>query len=431
MPALTDPRTILLALLTLGALGAGLYYAVALARVRRAARSVPSLLDSVDAPEPPGGWGRVCIVVPAHNEADVAGRLAASLRAQDHPNLRVVFALDRCTDATDEIVRDAIGGDERFEIVAIDACPDDWAGKTHAAWCGVTRSAGARDADMLLFTDADTVFDPRCVRACAAHLVADDRQMLSLLSTLTHDRWFERIVQPAVALELLRQNPIERVNRRESPRHFANGQFMLFRREAYDRIGGHERVRDALLEDLAFARVLGKSGLPFAVLPAEGLLRCRMYRSWAQFRRGWKRIFTEAARRRAGYLSRAAWGLLATAAGAPLLALAAAVAGALTLPDWLGWIPLAAGAVGLSLWAVTLGTVWRMQRAPLSGLPLAPLGGLLAAGILFGAARDLRRGRGITWAGRTYATESWSDVGLHNAPDDPPSEPDPADAPAP
>ncbi|MFG0275277.1 MAG: glycosyltransferase [Phycisphaerales bacterium] len=424
MPALTDPRTILLAILALGALGAGLSYTVALVRVRRAARSVPSLLDSADAPAPPGGWPRVCVIVPAHNEAEVIGRLAASLRRQDYPNLRVVFALDRCTDNTEQVVRDAIGDDDRFEVVAIDACPDGWSGKTHAAWSGVTRSTGARDADMLLFTDADTAFDPRCVRACVAQLLADDRHMLSLLSTLTHDRWFERIVQPAVSLELLRQNPLERVNRRESPRHFANGQFMLFRRDAYERIGGHERVRAAVLEDLAFARVLGKAGMPFAVLPADGLLRCRMYRSWAQFRRGWKRIFTEAARRRAPYLTRAAWGLLATAVGAPLVALGAAIAGVAALPSWIGSVALAAGAFGIAMWGATLQRVWRMQQAPRSGLPLAPLGGLLAAAILFGAARDLRRGKGITWAGMTYDTDQWRDFGLEDAPD----VPDPARA---
>ena len=51
----------------------------------------------------------------------------------------------------------------RFEIVEIDACPNDWAGKVHAVYAGVTRSRGAADADFLLFADADTLFSPGCI----------------------------------------------------------------------------------------------------------------------------------------------------------------------------------------------------------------------------------------------------------------------------
>jgi chlorobactene glucosyltransferase len=36
----------------------------------------------------------------------------------------------------------------------------------------------------------------------------------------------------------------------------ANGQFLLFRRESYNRIGGHEAVRDRMAEDVALARAI-------------------------------------------------------------------------------------------------------------------------------------------------------------------------------
>ena len=47
--------------------------------------------------------------------------------------------------------------------------------------------------------------------------------------------------------------PPDRVNSFDHPRSFANGQFMLFRKATYDRIGGHAAVKGAVLEDLAFA----------------------------------------------------------------------------------------------------------------------------------------------------------------------------------
>ena len=118
----------------------------------------------------------------------------ASLRAETYRQLRLVLALDRCTDDTAALARTAIGGDERFEIVEIDACPDDWAGKVHAVHAGVTRSRGAADAEYLLFADADTLFSPGCIASALALMRERKLDLLSLLSTLTHETWFERVV---------------------------------------------------------------------------------------------------------------------------------------------------------------------------------------------------------------------------------------------
>ena len=381
---------------------AALYHSVAIARIFRVRRGCPSLDAPSDAAPPEGGWPSVCVVVPAHNEQDVIGELVASLRAQDYPNLRVVLALDRCSDDTERIARMGIQDDPRVEIVAIKSCPEEWSGKTHAAWSGVVRSQGAADAEMLLFTDADTIHAPHCVRASVGLMHQRGLVFLSLLSTLTNSRWFELLVQPAVSLELMRQNPLDRVNSAERPRPFANGQFMLFTRSAYDRVGGHEAVREALLEDIAFARILCELNLPRAVYPAQGAMRCRMYRSWAQFKRGWKRIFTEATRRRAGYLRQAGWKLVASGFVMPVCAVAAVALGA-HRGGALGWTALGAGVIGLAAWAIMQGIVRRTQRAPVWTLPLAPVGSLMAGLLLLEAARDLRRGLGITWAGRTYA----------------------------
>ena len=69
--------------------------------------------------------------------------LVRSLRAETYAQLRVVLALDRCTDDTASLARAAIAGDERFEIVEIDACPPDWAGKVHAVHVGCHALAAA------------------------------------------------------------------------------------------------------------------------------------------------------------------------------------------------------------------------------------------------------------------------------------------------
>lgn len=402
------PLSLAIALVVLAALaGACAVYALlALARLRLALRSVPTLRAGLDAPAPEGGWPSVLVVTPAHNERAVIGELCASLRAQDYPNLRVVLALDRCTDGTAEAARTAIGGDARFGIVEIDACPEEWAGKCHAAHRGVTRApAGGSASDLLLFADADTIFGPSCVRAAVGLMAARDVQLLSLLSTLTHRNWHERVAQPAASLELMRHFPIDRINRDEHGRSFANGQFMLFRREAYEAIGGHEAVRRELLEDLAFARLMRDAKRRVGVFLADGLFHCRMYPTFGAFRRGWKRIYIESAQRKPGRLRRWAAQLVVTGALLPLAALAAMVCGLVTLrrADPLPVVTLALGALGLGLWLLAVGLVHRVQRAPAWTTLVHPVGAVVMASVLLEGAADLERGRGVQWAGRTYA----------------------------
>lgn len=384
------------------------YHATALIRVLRAIRLLPTARDGLDLCPPAGGWPSVCIIIPAHDEEDVIGRLVRSLRASRYDDLRIVLVLDRCTDGTEDAARAAAEDDARIEIIVNGQCPDDWAGKVHAVWRGVQDSSGARDAELLLFADADTEFDPSCIRATVALL--DDRRldMLSLLSTLVCDSWYERIAQPAAAFELARQYPLDAVNRTDRPRPFANGQFMLFRREAYDAIGGHEAVKNALLEDIAFARRLAhkKRRHPFGCLLADGMLRCHMYRSWPEFRKGWRRIYTEAATRRSARLRRSADRLVITGVLLPAASVLALLAGGIALAagggDVLFWITFLAGLLGIAAMLALAVVTYRVQAVPRIFTPLYPLGAWLTAGILREAARGLRDGIAVSWGGRQY-----------------------------
>jgi glycosyltransferase involved in cell wall biosynthesis len=293
--------------LSVGILGTIVLWGSVWIRVEHWMRVVPTLRlgQRLAAVEPPSG--SVCVVVPAYNEARVIAALVQSLRSETYPQLRVVLALDRCRDDTPGIARAAIGDDHRFEIVEIESCPANWAGKVHAVNAGVTRSRGAADADYFLFADADTVFAPGCIAASVAMMHHRKLDLLSLLSTLTHETWFERVVQTAAVFELLRQYPLTLANARKDRRAFANGQFMLFTREAYRAVGGHASVKDALLEDLALARLIEERGRKAGVFLAAGLFHCHMYASWAEFRRGWKRIYIEASNRKPRRLSQSAW----------------------------------------------------------------------------------------------------------------------------
>jgi chlorobactene glucosyltransferase len=347
----------------------------------------------------------MCVVVPAHNEGRVIAGLIRSLRNETYPKARFVLALDRCSDDTATLARAGIAGDERFEIIAIDECPRDWAGKVHAVHAGVTRSRGAADAEYLLFADADTLFAPGCIASALALMRHRKLDFLSLISTLTYDTWFERVVQIATAFELMRQFPLLRANGIGDRRAFANGQFMLFKRDTYEAVGGHEAVKDALLEDLALARLVVARKYRTGVFVAAGLFHCRMYANWAQFRRGWKRIFTEAAGRKARRLSLWSWQIRWLGSIAPVWMLAAGPLGALVVARDAapGWTVLALWLAALVVWIGALVRICAVARAPAWIAPLHLVGAWLTANLLGEAARDVRARTPTRWGGREYA----------------------------
>ncbi len=381
------------------------YWTVGLGRIVKTITRLPTARHGLSLPTP---GAPVCVVIPAHNEAAVIGNLVHSLRQQDYGPVRFVLALDRCTDDTGAIARAAVGPDERFEVFEITECPDDWAGKVNALWTALHRSAHAKAAEFLIFADADTTFHPGCVRATAALAIHHKLDLLSLMSTLTSDTWFERLIQPAAALELMQQYPPLRASRAENRRAFANGQFILFRAAPYWAFGGHETVKDHLLEDLGISRVAAEAGLAAALLNADRVLICRMYHSWAEFRKGWKRIYTECANRRPRRLTRSTWRVRIIYALLPVLAMGGLLT-ALLGSGSPGWLAAAAGIVcgyGLAVWLAAVSLVYHYAAAPLWAAPLHPLASWRVAGILREAAHDLIHDRPTEWGGRAYSRVS-------------------------
>ncbi|MCH7871503.1 MAG: hypothetical protein IID33_07365, partial [Planctomycetes bacterium] len=82
-----------------------------------------------------------------------------------------------------------------------------------------------------------------------------------------------------------------RVNNPRSRLAFANGQFLLFEREAYERVGGHQAVRSALIEDIPLAEHAKSAGVACWVASGRDLVTVRMYDNYDAIVNGWARIF--------------------------------------------------------------------------------------------------------------------------------------------
>lgn len=380
------------------------YWLVVKWRVHRDGRNRPGLCEGLEVQLP--SWPSVSIVIPAHNEQEHAPDLLRSLLAQDYPgNLEIIFVLDRCTDGTRaalEAVSAPAGGNRTIALIDNFECPAQWAGKCNAAH----RGSGAAKGEVLLFTDADTTFDPRLVRASVALFVDRKLSLLSALPLVSVRHRFEAVVQPVCAMQLMKIYPIARVNSPDRPRPFANGQFMVFSRESYDAVGGHAAVHDDLLEDLAFARrMVHVLKRPAGLFVADDLLHVRMYESYAQFREGWKRIFIEACHRNPSRLTRYGIECATVGAGTVAAGVLAALSGAVGLV--MGDIPLGASGIACGLLALvvqqwTLREIFSLIGVPPSAALAYAIASFEVARIQWEGAAALRSRTPVRWGGRHY-----------------------------
>jgi cellulose synthase/poly-beta-1,6-N-acetylglucosamine synthase-like glycosyltransferase len=172
-------------------------------------------------------------------------------------------------------------------VLGVRELPDGWLGKNHALSCGTSGSG----EDWLLFVDADLRVAPSCIAravAAAERLGADLLTIGPKLETVT---FWELAAQTTVAHAILLTLDARAINTRENRRAAAMGPFMLFRRTAYQTIGGHQNVRAEVIEDLRLAEAVKRAGLRLVFARGTDVATLRMYDSLDAIVRGWSKNF--------------------------------------------------------------------------------------------------------------------------------------------
>ena len=231
----------------------------------------------------------VGVIIPARNESENIEECLASLTKSRYPNFEIIIVDDRSEDGTAELARTVPPGNaKRLVVIDGEALPEGWLGKPWACQQG----ARTTSAELLVFADADTMHGDRLLSRSITELQNEDADLLNVLGFQVMESFWERLVQPQIFLAVVFRHPdLERSARSSQWQDgVANGQFMLMPRTSYEAIGGHESVRDRVLEDLALAQTVKRHGRTFVIRMAMDDLTTRMYHSLGGLIAGWSRL---------------------------------------------------------------------------------------------------------------------------------------------
>lgn len=238
----------------------------------------------------PDHYPCVSILVPARNEEGKISLCINSLLAQNYTDFEIIVLLDQSTDGTENILREIAAKNKRLRILTGKALSPIWLGKHWACH----QMAQAAKGELLLFTDADTIHKPDSLRESVAAMMAENADLLTALPEEKVSSLFEKIILPLMPFGVSSVLPIKIAHNVKSPLlSITIGQFMLFRRKAYEKIGGYSAVRDNIADDMAMGRRIKANGLRLFLVDGSEYISCHMYDNYSQISEGFsKNLFT-------------------------------------------------------------------------------------------------------------------------------------------
>jgi 4,4'-diaponeurosporenoate glycosyltransferase len=220
----------------------------------------------------------VSIIIPVRNEAKTISKLLDSLLQINYPSLEIIVVDDASDDHTKQIA-------EQYPVKVVSAPdkPASWIGKSWACYHGAQIATG----QLILFTDADTTHHPESLRHAVHFFMKNKCSLMSAPAFHKNKLWWEKLLGPFFCIIHAGASPHDEVNEDNA---YALGQYLLFDREFYLRIGGHRAIRGSVAEDASIARLTMQAGGTYKMYKGPRLCEVQMYESFTEFCEGWIRI---------------------------------------------------------------------------------------------------------------------------------------------
>jgi chlorobactene glucosyltransferase len=216
----------------------------------------------------------VSVLVPARNEERSIGRCVESLAQQNYRNLEILVLDDQSEDQTAAIVENLAQRYPTVRLLRGQPLPANWHGKAYAC----AQLAWAARGEWLLFVDADTIHAPETISSTLQFALEQQADLLTMLPQVLEKTFGEALLLPLIPLTFGAFLPMGLVESRRFPLVAgALGPFLLFRRDIYERVGGHEATRRDIVEDMKLARLVKQHQGKLIWIDGTALTQVRFY----------------------------------------------------------------------------------------------------------------------------------------------------------
>jgi len=345
---------------------------------------------------PPAAFPMVSILIPARNEERSIASCVRSILEQDYPSFEVLVLDDQSSDDTRAILDKMVISQPALRILQGEPPSGNQVGKNWAC----NQLARQAQGELFFFTDADTQNRSDMLKTIVTVLMGEQADLLTGFPRQEVHTWGERLLVPFFSWAFHCFIPLALAYKLRLPfLSIAVGQMMLFRREAYLAIGGHERISSSVVDDMSLARQIKAERLNWRVSFITDLVSSRMYHSSREAIDGFtKNLFAAFDYRLLPFLFAFIW--LMVMFWEPLFVLAVMTSGLVTQ----------ARLVALIVCLLLSFLLWLIPYFEM-GIPFAlaflyPFTILANVAVAFRSLAHSLRGR-LVWKGRSIARTRW------------------------
>jgi glycosyltransferase involved in cell wall biosynthesis len=224
----------------------------------------------------------LAIIIAVRNEEEDLAKALQSLCNINYQNCRIIVVNDRSTDRTPEILKDFKRSHPQLNVVTINILPGGWLGKNNALYQGYLNST----EEWLLFTDADIVFHPDAISRALGYVVNNQLDHITILPEMvSRSVLLNSVFATFCIMLMMHMKPWDAKNPKS--KSFAGvGAFNLIRRDAYEKIGTHTKIKLRPDDDLQLGMKVKLANLRQDVLAGKGYICLEWYKNLRQFGNG-------------------------------------------------------------------------------------------------------------------------------------------------
>ena len=341
----------------------------------------------------------VSIIVPARDEEKNIRRCLRSLIEQEYDRFEIIAVDDRSSDETKNIILEMAQTCSRIKLIEVTELPEGWVGKCNALHLGARIATG----EWLLFTDADTQHERHGLADSIYYALSNKIDLLTYWPLLEVRSFWEKVTSPVLWTTFYWGDPFHLANDLLWNLAYANGQYILIDQRVYFGLGGHESVRQEILEDAALAQLAKDRGCDVRMCDGTDIFRVRMYTGLKEFWTGWAKNLYLIARRRIVNVVLGVFGLIVFywMPVLELLVLALIWSTGQVFPRLDSVLML----VFLQYCAVLIAYERirrRFDRLPWGYALVLPVGAAIVGALYLYSTYQIVSGRALSWKGRSY-----------------------------